>query len=318
LLARLLLPWRARRAASRRTRLEDALKHLHAAETRHAAATAESIAGVLGCSLRRSLGLVAEMEAAGLAELAGATVRLTARGRLEARRIVRAHRLLERRLVDELGVPLAAVHDAADRDEHRLSAEGAATLETRLGYPRRDPHGDPIPSARGSLAHDETTPLSSWQLGRPGRIVHLEDEPQELLAQALAAGLRPGMQIVVLESGPHELRLWDGEGSRVLSRLAAVAVDVAPLPHAPRAPLRLSSLSTGETARIAGLDCEGPARRRLLDLGMTVGTPVECCFAAPAGEPRAYRVRNAVIALRRAQAEQIRVERLADERGEPA
>ncbi|NIU72563.1 MAG: hypothetical protein GWN71_02935, partial [Gammaproteobacteria bacterium] len=82
-------------------------------------------------------------------------------------------------------------------------------MEARLGYPQHDPHGDPIPSSSGALAELEGTALTEWPLGRPARIVHLEDEPAETLRQIVAAGLAPGKQIQVQRIGRQELVLWD-------------------------------------------------------------------------------------------------------------
>lgn len=60
----------------------------------------------------------------------------------------------------------------------------------------------------------------------------------------------------------------------------------------------LSSLPEGEAGVIAGVSRAGTLRARLMDLGFTPGARVECLFAAPSGDPRAYLVRGSVIALR--------------------
>ena len=69
----------------------------------------------------------------------------------------------------------------------------------------------------------------------------------------------------------------------------------------------LSSLSVGEGAQVAALCADEGMRRRLLDLGMVAGTPVTCLHRCPAGDPTAYLVRGAVIALRRRDAKEILV-----------
>ena len=63
----------------------------------------------------------------------------------------------------------------------------------------------------------------------------------------------------------------------------------------------LNELRPGESARVRGLlpDDGRNIVSRLMDLGVTRGARVRCLFAAPSGEPRAYRVRGAAIALRR-------------------
>ena len=60
----------------------------------------------------------------------------------------------------------------------------------------------------------------------------------------------------------------------------------------------LLSLPVGGECAVRALSPEGSMRRRLLDLGLTPGAAVRCLFAAPSGNPRAYLIRGAVIALR--------------------
>lgn len=306
----LLARWRRTRSLARRAFLEDALKHVHARELRGTLATAESLAGKLQVSVKEAVEQMGSMVERGLIKSTGPGLRLTDAGRKAALRVIRAHRILERYLADELGVPLDAVHAAADRQEHRLSPEEVDALEARLGYPQHDPHGDPIPSASGALQTLDATALIDWPIGRPAKIVHLEDEPQEMMARIVAAGFAPGMQIEVRQVGKDRLAIWDGEVERGLAPVLASNVFVTALPHSVQPPVKLSSLEPGQSGRILALRSEGFNRRRLLDLGLTPGTVVECSFPGPMAEPTAYRVRGALIALRREQANEIEIEPL--------
>jgi len=173
--------WRRGRERHRRAVVEDTLKYLHAAELRGAPATPEALAGHLHLRLGRVLDLVAETETRGLTQTSGPCLSLTPAGREIAVRVVRAHRLLERYFADELRMPLAALHAAADQREHGVTLEDAAALDARLGYPTHDPHGDPIPQANGQLALVEATALSQQPIGHPAMIRHLEDEPPEVI-----------------------------------------------------------------------------------------------------------------------------------------
>ena len=69
----------------------------------------------------------------------------------------------------------------------------------------------------------------------------------------------------------------------------------------------LSDLPAGRSADVAPMDVCLSRVRRLLDIGFTEGTRVQCLYAAPSGEPRAYLVRGAVIALRREDAARVRL-----------
>jgi DtxR family Mn-dependent transcriptional regulator len=302
--------WRRAHERRRRALVEDALKCVHAAELRGVAATPELLAGHLRLRLRPILALLTDTEARGLTRTTDTGIALTSAGRETAVRVIRAHRLLERYFADELGMPLAAIHAAADRREHSVTVEDAAELAARLGYPTHDPHGDPIPEADGQLAPVEAIALSQQPIGYPAVIRHLEDEPPELFRQIVGAGLEPGMRIEVLDTSPTQVVIWNGDREHVLSPLAAGNVFVSPLPEPAVPTERLSSLEPGARGRVVALRSHGLTRRRLLDLGVTPGVIIERAFTSPLGEPVAYQVRGALIALRAEQAREIEIEPL--------
>jgi DtxR family Mn-dependent transcriptional regulator len=260
---------------------------------------------------------VTQMEARGLVHVTGAGLELTPLGNSMALQVIRAHRLLERYFADELRMPLKSIHAAADRREHTITSTELEELEARMGYPRRDPHGDPIPAASGALFEDESSALIDWEVGRPAKIVHIEDEPPEVFSQIVEAGLRPGMHIEIIDATDSQLSIWDGAIEYVLSPVAAANVSVAEVHEPVAAPQHLSTLQPGETATVLDLECEGLTRRRLLDLGLTPGTRVKYEFRSSFGEPTAYRIRGALIALRPDQTDQIVIERPDRQEGTP-
>ena len=71
----------------------------------------------------------------------------------------------------------------------------------------------------------------------------------------------------------------------------------------------LAALEPGQTARVCGLTAVGEIRRRLQDMGLIPGTPVTCLHVSPLGDPKAYALRGAVVALRAGDAAGVRVER---------
>jgi DtxR family Mn-dependent transcriptional regulator len=223
--------------------------------------------------------------------------------------VVRAHRLWERYLADEARLPLEKIHSEAERREHGMTPEQIDHLAASLGYPEQDPHGDPIPNRSGEMVADTGTSLTSWPTGVTGRISHLEDEPPLAYDQILAEGLRLGQVIRVLETSPERLLLSDGENEFRLAPAVAANVFLSPLPEtmAQAGVMPLSDLPDKTPAEIVALDdaCQGFTRRRLLDLGMTPGARLEPEMRNFFGDPRAYRVRGTLIALRREQAAQI-------------
>jgi DtxR family Mn-dependent transcriptional regulator len=302
---------RSRRAFRLQVRIEDALRHLYAAEERGGRPTIESVAGSLHLPGRRAAELARILHERGLATTAEGLV-LTPAGRRTARQIVQAHRLWERYLADELRVPAVELHRRADRQEHHLSKDEVEHLAARLGHPQHDPHGDPIPTA------DQPGRVLGWPLtlmarGASGEIVHLEDEPEAVFARLAMRGLEPGQRVTVLETAPDRL-VVEVDGQRhQFSPVDAANVFVVPV-REPAGPLprTLADLRPGERGTVRAVRLTGFARRRLFDLGFTPGARVEFAFPAAFGEPRAYRVRDTLIALRTGQARRIEIEPATD------
>lgn len=294
----------------RREQIEDALKHLLDREQQGRHASPESLAGTLHLPTSRVMKIIADMSTQNLIEVRGLELHLTPEGERWALHVVRAHRLWERYLADEARMPLSRVHNEAHRREHTLSADELDALDAALGFPSTDPHGDPIPTRDGQIAPQTGTPLTAWESDEAARIVHLEDEPAMAYQQISAAGLRLGQTIRVLEKTPERYVLSDGENEYRLAPAVAANMHVAALPQNGRAPqgaIPLCQLPHNTPAEILTLDenVQGFTRRRFLDLGLTPGTRITPELQNFFGDPRGYRVRGTLIALRRDQAKQI-------------
>ncbi len=306
----LIAIYKTYRATRGRELVEDALKHLLDREQHGRQASPESLAGTLNLQRTRVMKLIEDMETQGLLESRGANLHLTTQGERWALHVVRAHRLWERYLTDEARMPLKRIHGESERREHSLTEAQLNDLDAALGHPTRDPHGDPIPTREGTLLKAEGMPLTAWQAEGPVRIVHLEDEPALAFEQILAAGLRLGQTIRILDRNPQRYLLTDGETEFRLAPAVAANVSVAPLPESEVAKanaISLAELTYDQRAEIIVLDeaVQGFTRRRFLDLGLTPGTVVYPELQNFFGDPRAYRVRGTLIALRKDQAAQI-------------
>ncbi|HNN13961.1 MAG TPA: iron dependent repressor, metal binding and dimerization domain protein [Anaerolineales bacterium] len=301
------------RATQEREQVEDALKHLLDREQQGRHASPESLGGALDLPRTRVTQLIEGMEVQGLLESRGTDLHLTAEGERWALHIVRAHRLWERYLADEARMPLNQIHGEAQKREHSLTEAQLNELDAALGHPTHDPHGDPIPSREGKMNRAEGMPITAWQADRPARIVHLEDEPALAYQQILAAGLRLGQDIRIIEKNSNRYILSDGESEYKLAPAVASNIHVAALPESERLKreaIPLAELIQDQRAQIVALDdsVQGFTRRRFLDLGLTPGTTIYPELTNFFGEPRAYRVRGTSIALRNDQASQIWVQ----------
>jgi len=306
----LLAIYKTYRTAREREQVEDALKHLLDREQHGRQASPESLAGALDMQRGQVIRLIEDMETQGLLESRGSDVNLTTQGERWAMHVVRAHRLWERYLTDEARMPLEKIHGESERREHFLTETQLNDLDAALGHPKRDPHGDPIPTREGTLLKAEGMPLTAWQVEGPARIVHLEDEPALAFEQILAAGLRLGQTIRILDRNPQRYLLTDGEKEYRLAPAVAANVSVAALPEsevARASAIPLAELTYDQRAEIVVLDeaVQGFTRRRFLDLGLTPGTMIYPELQNFFGDPRAYRVRGTLIALRKDQAAQI-------------
>ena len=306
----LIAVYKTYRAALKREQMEDALKHLLDREQHGRQASPESLAGALNLKRGQVINLIEDMETQGMLESRGVNLFLTTEGERWAMHVVRAHRLWERYLTDEARMPLEKIHNEAHRREHSLTEAQLNELDAALGHPTRDPHGDPIPTRDGTLLKEEGMPLTAWQSEGPVRIVHLEDEPALAFEQILAAGLRLGQTIRILNRNPQRYLLTDGETEYRLAPAVAANVSVAALPESETtkaSSIPLAELVYDQKAEIVLLDdaVQGFTRRRFLDLGLTPGTVIYPELKNFFGDPRAYRVRGTLIALRKDQAAQI-------------
>jgi DtxR family transcriptional regulator, Mn-dependent transcriptional regulator len=124
---------------------------------------------------------------------------LTERGRVEALRLIRRHRLIETFLLEHLGYDWQEVHDEAERLEHAVSDGFTERLAAFLGHPDHDPHGGPIPSPEGIMEADDTFPLSQAVAGKTLRISKVRDEDAQMLDYLGDRNLVPGRLVTVRE-----------------------------------------------------------------------------------------------------------------------
>lgn len=307
--------WQRSRQITARVLREDALKHIEHGERHKHAATISSVAGALQITENQAASLLADMQTHDLLRLAGDQIYLTPAGREYALHVIRAHRLWERYLAEKTGYTEAEWHDQAHWREHMLSPADLDELAAQLDHPTYDPHGDPIPTASGDWVLLESQPITSLAADEQARIVHLEDEPPAVYAQLVAEGLHPGLEVRMLAQSPQRVRFWAGGDEHLLAPIVAANISVVPLPQDEVLEEiccdSLSSLKTGEEAQVVQISqaVRGLERRRFMDLGILPGTSIKAELTSPGGDPTAYRVRGALIALRREQADLIRVTR---------
>lgn len=126
-----------------------------------------------------------------------APVELTEAGRELAVAMVRRHRILETFLARCLGYSWDEVHAEADALEHVVSDRFVDALDGFLDHPRRDPHGDPIPTRDGRLEPIGDVPLDEAPEGISGVVTRVSDRDNTVLRHLGELGLRPDSPVEV-------------------------------------------------------------------------------------------------------------------------
>ncbi len=131
-------------------------------------------------------------------------MRLTPKGERVALLMLRRHRLIEAYLVQDLGYALHEVHDEAEALEHSVSDRFVEAISLKLGHPRFDPHGDPIPNLDGVMAERDLQPLTQLALHRPAVVRRFLMHEPALLQATQARGLTMGAALEVTARAPFE------------------------------------------------------------------------------------------------------------------
>ena len=191
---------------------------------------AARVAGMLGVTPPTASEMLKRLEADGLIERGPRKAPLlTRKGRAEAERVVRHHRIIERFLTDFMGYTAAESHVHADELGDAFTDEMVERLGVQLGNPDRCPHGWPVDTAHEQEENAELRALSQIESGR-ARIVRLAEHDGDLLHWFYEQGLVPGTEVEVLRVDPAAGQLTvlvDGD-ERVIGERAAAGLYVLP------------------------------------------------------------------------------------------
>ena len=165
------------------TAIEDYVKVIYGhTEWQAEPITTSALAARLGLAASSVTEMVKKLVAQGLVEHEKyGVVTLTVEGTALALRMVRRHRLIETWLVQSFGYQWDEVHVEAEVLEHALSDRLLDAIDAQLGHPTRDPHGDPIPTAAGSIVKPAAVLLRDAPVGHVGRVVRVSDRDPALL-----------------------------------------------------------------------------------------------------------------------------------------
>ena len=166
-------------------------------------------AGASITGLARRMGVAASTASENVARLVEAgllehepyrAVTLSEEGRRRAMGMIRRHRILETYLVTRLGFEWDEVHAEAEVLEHAVSERLLERLDTLLGHPTRDPHGDPIPTASGQLLVPDLVRLETRPVGADGVVGRIQDDT-ETLRRLKRAGIGLDSRVLIRDRG---------------------------------------------------------------------------------------------------------------------
>jgi DtxR family Mn-dependent transcriptional regulator len=140
--------------------------------------------------------------------------RLTHGGEQLALRVLRRHRLVELFLVKVLGLDWSEVHAEAEELEHTVSDKVLDAMDACLGHPSVDPHGDPIPSAKGKVADHRRHSLADCPVERTFRVARVIDQDPAFLQFVERCGLMPGVSVTVQVRDRLADAVWVRPGER--------------------------------------------------------------------------------------------------------
>jgi DtxR family Mn-dependent transcriptional regulator len=183
--------------------VEDYLKAIFQLSVEGAPVSTSAIAERLGIAAGSVTGMLKRLAEAGLVEHTryyGA--RLTSVGIANALRMVRRHRILELFLVEILGYTWDRVHDDAERLEHVVTDEMIDRMAIVLGEPQADPHGAPIPTAKGELHQRSYPTLAELEAGEQAVLRQVPDDDAAALRYLAQLDLRPGAVLEIVDVAP--------------------------------------------------------------------------------------------------------------------
>jgi DtxR family Mn-dependent transcriptional regulator len=182
---------------------QDYLKAIYYASAGDQGASQTDIAAQTGVSLSGVSKMLRQLDKQGLVTYKPYhSVHLTEEGRKVAMETIRHHRLLEMYLTQLLGYSWENVHNEAHHLEHHISEQFEDTIDRLLGYPKYDPHGDPIPERDGTMPEITRTTLAEKPAGSKLRVSRVTDEDPELLRYLGEKGLIPGAEFTIKEKEP--------------------------------------------------------------------------------------------------------------------
>lgn len=185
--------------------VEDFIKAVYSLQQQDERVSTNALSAALKISAPSVTDMAQRLVAAGLIDYERYKgVVLTSAGREMALKVIRRHRLIELYLVRELSYELRDVHKEAEQLEHAVSDRFVEAIARKMGNPDFDPHGDPIPTADGTVMQRQLMPLSKLPENVKALVSRLKTSSPEMLQHILDRGFRLDSHVEVVARDPFE------------------------------------------------------------------------------------------------------------------
>ncbi|MGC8734775.1 MAG: DtxR family transcriptional regulator [bacterium] len=247
-------------------------------------------------------------------------IRLTNKGKEEARNIINKHRLIERYLFEKTSTDIKEIHEIADENEHIFDEKKISNIKNELSNPCIDPHGDILDEGLNVLK--KLINLGNCQVDKIYIIKHIEDEPREVYEKLVNLDIAPFDKIKILKIEKNYINIINDKGKKIsLDYLYANNIFVQELESNEKIQkyfdfliknnvVTLDNLKLKSPGLIIGLSfyIRGIQRQRLMELGFIRGNIVIPLYNnSISDDPRAYKINNSIISLRKEHANKIYV-----------
>ncbi len=216
----LLFKYLNKRNAQKRIFLEDTLKQVLKLHEKGVLSLSKLV-DRMGAPLAKVKANVQLLAKKNVLQFDGKNITMTEKGIQEANRLVRAHRLWETYLVQQVGLNTEQIHEDAEQKEHYLTDDILDEMEEHLGYPTVDPHGSPIPKTRKLLKHF----LGQLLPGKKG-IISKQQLNENITSRLWELNLFPGTTFHLVESGTDFIKIKLEQGEIELSKSLAQSINV--------------------------------------------------------------------------------------------
>lgn len=251
-------------------------------------------------------------------------INLTQDGIKIAQQIIQKHRNIEKYLFDNTSINLEKIHAIAEKEEH---SENLNIIDKQENYECIDLHGDVIKGENIPSTCLIKIAQDLNNLGKIYKIVHIEDEPEEIYKEIVTLDLAPFEYIKIKNLKSNELEIITSKGQKIkIDFIKAENIFVTQvhdqniqnyfeqIEQKIELITTLDKININQKAKIISISfyIRGEEKRRLLELGFVKNAIVQPLYNNMLGnDPRVYKIKNTMLALRKEQAQKIYVQKIS-------